>query len=448
MVTKKKTEGPNCASAFFPYDNNWFSAIRAEILAPNRCIYRDEKEEYFEYEKAAATSEVGVILIVAVMFVMILLITIAWRSKNPFITDWFRIIAIYAAGKTFHHFCCLFFFFYLKKKVMVPYFFFFLYTYVLFFWIGFVGFAVVIHNFAELYLLRVVWFGQKANSFIGNTVIVLYAFLMTTFLAFLPMNGLYVLAMVQGSTMDYLFCVSFPVIATKFLPHRYNFCDFILAASAAIIHILSLQPLFLGFAFANSQITGITTLGLFPTFFLYTYFAGRELGRFGFLGPSFQELLNYFWAMRVLRNLRAIKTEIPLQNIAPATEKPQDNKALETQVELANQHENIKITSIMADDAVILFFIYYYYYFFFFGISFKRVVEAITQASGEADQVASDSDKGRARDFAQKGAIEYFNMPNWQVVLVFFSALALSLANSIIIWYSPCFVSDSIICKA
>ncbi|ETO03053.1 hypothetical protein RFI_34358 [Reticulomyxa filosa] len=55
--------------------------------------------------------------------------------------------------------------------------------------------------------------------------------------------------------------------------YRHNCYDFALASADDIIHINSIQPLLIGFSLCNIQITGITTLGLSPTFFL------RELGR-------------------------------------------------------------------------------------------------------------------------------------------------------------------------
>ncbi|ETN98115.1 hypothetical protein RFI_39402, partial [Reticulomyxa filosa] len=288
----KYSEGPNCMSSFITDENNWFNQTRAEILAPNACIHERGKNIYFEYTKAAAVPEAAVIIIIAVTFVMLLLIAIAWRSRNPYQTDWFRIVGIYAAAT-------LLFVFILRLGPITPGFssLDIAITLFYFFWEKkwFVGFAVVIHNFAELYLLRVVWFGKKANALVGNVVIVLYVFIMTTSLAFLPMNGLYILAMVQGATMDYLLCITFPVVAFKFRAFRHNRSDFILAAVAAFIHIGSIQPLFVGFALANNRITQITALGLFPTFFLYTYFAGRELGRLSLLGPSFQEILVHFF---------------------------------------------------------------------------------------------------------------------------------------------------------
>jgi len=50
------------------------------------------------------------------------------------------------------------------------------------------------------------------------------------------------------------------------------------------------------------------------------------------------------------------------------------------------------------------------------------------------------------RMLAQKGIIRYFNMPVWQVVIVYVSAAIIAVdnvnvnANAIIVWYSPCYI--------
>jgi len=398
------SKGPNCASSFFTYDYNWGDSVRAEVLAPTVCIYPKDEENFFVYQKSADTSEISVIIIIAVTFVMSILISIAFRSANPYVADWFRFIAIYATAT-------LLFIFILQLGPTTPGF------------SRFVGFAVVIHNFAELYLLRMVWFGKNSNSFIGIAVVVIYVFLMVTFLAFLPMNGLYLLAMFQGASMDYLLCLTFPYVAFKFKMFRWNHCDFVLAAVASVIHVATIQPLFFGFAMANGQITGITTLGLFPTFFFYTYFAGRELGRLGFVGPSFQELLIFFWSSMMLKDVRQIDLKVepkPIGTSSPGTD-PDPALASSSTDKRLDAIETLNITP-------------------------ENIGELVDNRDPEYE-----SDKGnrqRASAFSQFGVVGYFKVPRCESACFLLSAMALALLNALIVWFAPCYIKRSMLCKS
>jgi len=278
----------------------------------------------------------------------------------------------------------------------------------------FVGFAVVIHNFAELYLLRIIWFGRRSSSFIGIGLAVLYVFLMLTFLAFLPMDPLYLLAMVQGATMDYLFCLTLPMIAYRFKPYAWNYCDWILASVGAFIHVISIQPLFVGFALGNGQITGITTLGLFPTFFFYTYFAGRELGRLGLVGPSYSQLLTYFWARTILKKVAHVEIELSGDILHAPTAQELKERDVDKEIKAA------EIVGSLTEAA-------------------KSELLSITTAD---DFDTKKDDIERARRFADLGAVKYFKMSTCQIAVPHIAAFLLSLTNALIIWFTPCYVNS------
>jgi len=274
----------------------------------------------------------------------------------------------------------------------------------------FVGFAVVIHNFAELYLLRRIWFGRDATSFIGVAFLVLYVFFMTTFLAFLPMNGLYLLALIQGATMDYLFCTTLPLIAYKLRGSSWNHKDWLLASVASFFHIASIQPLFIGFSLGNGAITGITTLGLFPTFFFYTYFAGRELGRLG-LGPSYKQHLTYAWSVMMLKKVAEVDEELQVE---PVTSPLLDNV----------QQDTVSLTNLYARG----------------GRSLTTAAkEEILHIVTEDDLGADDENLKIARSLAHEGAAKYFNMTPAQIAAPYILAFAFSLLNSLLVWFSPCY---------
>jgi len=287
----------------------------------------------------------------------------------------------------------------------------------------FVGFAVVIHNFAEVYLIRRLWFGKSSTSYIGIALIVVYVFLMTTFLAFLPMNTLYFIALAQGATMDYLLCIGFPLLACKFMPiSHYNQCDWALASIGAFIHIASIQPLFFGFSIGNGHITGITALFLFPTFVFYTFFAAREVGRLGLFGPSFQQHLVYWWGILMLNKVAKVEvaeTLQPLQSVPTPHSQNIKQREVETAVDI---NTTISAKSSNADNAN------------------NANTIPLVSLDTEDDLATSKADLERARMLAQKGIVRYFNLPVWQVVIVYVSAAIIAVANAIIVWYSPCYI--------
>ncbi|ETO15732.1 hypothetical protein RFI_21631, partial [Reticulomyxa filosa] len=304
---------------------------------------------------------------------------------------------------------------------------------------GFAGFAVIIHNFAELYMLRIIWFGRDYDSYKLIAVVVLYVFLMTTFLIFLPINLLYLVAMVQGATLDYLFCITCPLIAWEIRCRYRHHTDWLLASIAAMIHILSIQPLFIGLAIGNGRVTGIPVLGLFPTFLLYIYFAGRETGHLGFIGPSFKQTLKYRTYVELLKHVLAIRTYIENHKCTEQSEKETEteteagiNAEIEAEIATISSMQNSKrinkpksqITIDCDDDAntsdsdqQLL--------------KSKKKCKSGTKTSGK--NVCETADK-----LADIGVKQYFGLSDFKVVAVFKTAFVLALINALIIWRLPC----------
>jgi len=227
--------------------------------------------------------------------------------------------------------------------------------------------------------------------------------------------------------MDYLFCITLPMIAYKFRPYAWNHCDWVLASVGAFIHIASIQPLFFGFALGNGQITGITALGLFPTFFFYTYFAGRELGRLGLVGPSYSQLLTYFWSTTLLKKVAGVEAELSGGGIAPIRlapsggKVPVEMKPMDAEAAMAQAVHNSGHMNTAAESEIMLL-------------------------STVDDFEVRREDIERAQELAELGAAKYFKMATWQVVIIYVSAFLLSLANSLVVWYSPCYTTAG--CKA
>jgi len=82
-------------------------------------------------------------------------------------------------------------------------------------------------------------------------------------------------------------------------------------------------------------------------------------------------------------------------------------------------------------------------------ISAEAQMQAITTAENqEIDQVLATADDGffgtekgnvdRAAELAAAGAMKYFNMNACEVASLFIFAFILSVANSLLVWFSPC----------
>lgn len=166
------------------------------------------------------------------------------------------------------------------------------------------AFGVIIHNSAEWNLLLRLHFGKSAyvrNA--SNMCVMFYYVILLIFMVFLPLEPLFWIAMVQGGFLDWTLLfftfvgartmtkeANWQPISSKFLStsRRRFLCSY---GIAAFFHLATVEVLFVGFAMSYPAISGLGSILLVPTFFLYSYFAYGE-DRFSVLcGPGL--VLNY-----------------------------------------------------------------------------------------------------------------------------------------------------------
>ena len=178
------TKNSNGLWSFYTEDNNWFDKLRAEVLAPKQCVPQDPDTDlyYFRYKSGGGGEELKLMAVLGTLAAMFGLIYTAFQSKSVSFFNWYRLFALYFFNTTL-------FIIFSGTGPSNP---------------GFArwyGYAVAIHNFAELYILRHVWWGHLSNALCGTAVQIMYLWIMLTLISFMPIDYLYVLAMVQGATM-------------------------------------------------------------------------------------------------------------------------------------------------------------------------------------------------------------------------------------------------------
>lgn len=167
------------------------------------------------------------------------------------------------------------------------------------------AFGVIIHNSAEWNLILRLHFGKYAFvRSATNMCVMFYYVVLLFFMVFLPLNILLLIAMIQGGFLDWaLLFFTFvgarnitaqeanwqPICGKHLKTSRGRFC--FTFGLAALFHLATVEILFVGFAMNYPVVSGIGSLLLVPTFFLYTFFAYGEDRLSVLYGPSM--VLNY-----------------------------------------------------------------------------------------------------------------------------------------------------------
>jgi len=166
------------------------------------------------------------------------------------------------------------------------------------------AFGVIIHNSAEWNLILRLHFGKSAfvRSATNMCVMFYYVLLLILMIA-LPLNILLLIAMIQGGFLDWAL-LFFTIVGYRNITQEANWqplCGKYLQTSssrfcftfgiAAFFHLATVEILFVGFAMNYPAVSGLGSLLLVPTFFLYTYFAYGEDRLSVLFGPSL--VLNY-----------------------------------------------------------------------------------------------------------------------------------------------------------
>eukprot|EP01084_Bolivina_argentea_P257600 434039_1 len=116
------------------------------------------------------------------------------------------------------------------------------------------GFGILIHNMAEFYIIVNSWFGSFRATALS---LILYVWAFTCFQIFLSLQWLFFVGMLQGAFLDYVLVgtfyyiykfVSNPALKSKYIKKTNRKCYACLGFAAAILHITSILPLFIGFS--------------------------------------------------------------------------------------------------------------------------------------------------------------------------------------------------------
>jgi len=150
------------------------------------------------------------------------------------------------------------------------------------------GFGIVVHNTAEIIMLGHIWFGdvnqKRSTNTFGAVWVGMYIWFITVLIVFLQDDALFYVLMLQGAFCDWALVGSFLRLgywmdhdgAGGGEVHRKTMgCYGGLATAAAILHILSIQPLFVGIAASWAALNAYTVVLLVPTFILYIWFSLR-----------------------------------------------------------------------------------------------------------------------------------------------------------------------------
>jgi len=166
------------------------------------------------------------------------------------------------------------------------------------------SFGVIIHNSAEWNLLLRLHFGKSANvRSATNLCVMVYYVILLIVMILLPLESLLWIAMIQGGFLDWTL-LFFTVVGARTMTQEANWqpigSKFISTSRgrflctygiAAFFHLATVEILFVGFAMSYPAVSGLGSLLLVPTFFLYSYFAYGEDRLSVLCGPGL--VLNY-----------------------------------------------------------------------------------------------------------------------------------------------------------
>jgi len=266
--------------------------------------------------------------------------------------------------------------------------------------------------------------------------------------------------MIQGAAMDYFILYTFILVAVKLREQKNawsakHWCKF--GVSAALLHVLSIQPLFLGIGIADGVLPGYSTLFLFPTFFLYTVFAMRELGRAN-VTSKFEEFLlelqivvqrppegspaphtqTSHSTQQHSGKLSALQMTAVVEQLEREYEEKEKEKDSESRrnsrlgMQRGHKHQESKEEEGDVDMMTRQI------------TSRMDVSDFKSKKSAYMDYI-SNKNIQKAMSLFNQGIIKHFQLPPNVIIATVVLALASSIGNSVVVWFSPCFVTSG--CK-
>eukprot|EP01084_Bolivina_argentea_P049750 91491_1 len=261
----------SCKSGW--YKTHFYPGESFAVVQPSKVIECTENTTTTTTESPASLSEAetATMVFITMLLGLLFLFFVMMRSCSKTRSDWYRLIGVYILG-----------------TIGVPISITFAPAYG-----GFnrvVGFGILVHNMGELLIISHIWFGdvnhkQQTNyNRYAGIFTVLYVWVIMTLIAFLPQTPLFLVLMIQGAscdwtlvgTMIYLGIWMHTKAPSGDIHHKSMGWFSSFGIAAAVIHILSIQPLFFGFATSWSLLNVITVILLMPTFIIYIIFAAAD----------------------------------------------------------------------------------------------------------------------------------------------------------------------------
>jgi len=261
------------------YESTFYSDSIFSVSQPKKLIqcYKatttttPTPSEHFAEQSEHETQQ---IVQISMLLGLLFLFFVMLRSCNKYKLDWYRLIAVYILGT-------------IGVPVSIQ--------------LGpkeagfnrVVGFGILVHNLAEIFILGHVWFGNvnhvsgrgknMSKNRYGGIGVIMYVWLIMTLIAFLPQVPLFLILMIQGASCDWTLVATFIYLGhwmdkQGHDEHLKNAgrCYSKLGIAAAITHIVTIQPLFFMIA-TTYQVLGVfTIIFLIPTFILYIWFAAAD----------------------------------------------------------------------------------------------------------------------------------------------------------------------------
>lgn len=144
--------------------------------------------------------------------------------------------------------------------------------------LGIRGGGIVVHNFAELWLLGHLWFGTPHDK--GAVLwmwTINYAWAICVIVALVPPTAQFFTLSTQCLFCDWMLVATFVFMARRGAKYRKNMgCIRHLGICAATLHLLSTEPLLFGIAMSNHFLEAIAIAFLLPSFILYSWISVLE----------------------------------------------------------------------------------------------------------------------------------------------------------------------------
>jgi len=155
------------------------------------------------------------------------------------------------------------------------------------------GYGIMAHNIGECFLISRIWFGDRSTTAMLPLCYLLIIVFLTTFC---PLTAFFYIGMLQGATIDFLLVISLVTVyrwtQSRTTPRSHAMPSHIRrkymcsGMCAAVLHLLSIEPLFFGLATSVALGFASALFFLGPTFLMYSFWASSGPRKLNIVRPS------------------------------------------------------------------------------------------------------------------------------------------------------------------